>query len=351
MNTRNLHAQGISEEDENYQGSRYSEVKKAVFANPYQKVWGGSKEPPLPHYDVTARSVYEGILPGGTPDQFKEAVVRTVKTKADLRWGADGKGFRKLIHTNGVCLTGKWEITEDNEFSGYFKKGSEGLIISRISCTTSEITQGHKRAFGFAGKLYPTMDENHQELLHPASFFAMESLTGSNVSCMTDVALANGIAVRILDADFPTKIALLRAGLVFGSVDVKGTLRQLYQIAELNKEPGEVTNTPEFICITASDGHRSIDEEDFRDELLSHIFDRGDSAPLRTLSFDILVSNEGKEVGNAVTGSKFAVTNWQKIGTITFDDAVASYNSDFVLHFPHPRWRLDKNDPDSVAKK
>lgn len=40
--------EGITQEDLNYKGSRYSEVKDAVFANPYQKVWGAADESPLP---------------------------------------------------------------------------------------------------------------------------------------------------------------------------------------------------------------------------------------------------------------------------------------------------------------
>ena len=40
--------QGITLEDKNYQGTRFSDVKAALFANPYQKVWGDAKEPPLP---------------------------------------------------------------------------------------------------------------------------------------------------------------------------------------------------------------------------------------------------------------------------------------------------------------
>lgn len=38
-------------------------------------------------------------------------------------------------------------------------------------------------------------------------------------------------------------------------------------------------------------------------------------------------------------------TNWKRIGKITFDSAVASYNTDNVIHFHHPRWREDANDP------
>jgi hypothetical protein len=37
--------------------------------------------------------------------------------------------------------------------------------------------------------------------------------------------------------------------------------------------------------------------------------------------------------------------NWRRIGTITFNRAVVSYNGDFVIHFRHPTWRDDQNDP------
>jgi hypothetical protein len=37
----------------------------AIFANPYQKVWGGEDEPALPNYEVTLLSVLRGILPFG----------------------------------------------------------------------------------------------------------------------------------------------------------------------------------------------------------------------------------------------------------------------------------------------
>ncbi len=39
--------QGITDEDIGYRGSRFSEIRDAVFANPYQKVWGVVDEPPL----------------------------------------------------------------------------------------------------------------------------------------------------------------------------------------------------------------------------------------------------------------------------------------------------------------
>jgi len=39
--------EGITAEDRAYKGSRFSEVRDAVFVNPYQKVWGRPGEPPF----------------------------------------------------------------------------------------------------------------------------------------------------------------------------------------------------------------------------------------------------------------------------------------------------------------
>jgi len=33
-----------------------------------------------------------------------------------------------------------------------------------------------------------------------------------------------------------------------------------------------------------------------------------------------------------------------------FDRAVVSYNGDFVIHFNHPTWRDDPNDPSTATR-
>jgi hypothetical protein len=35
---------------------------------------------------------------------------------------------------------------------------------------------------------------------------------------------------------------------------------------------------------------------------------------------------------------------------MVFDNAVASYNGDFVIHFHHPTWRRDRNDPSTGTR-
>jgi hypothetical protein len=41
--------------------------------------------------------------------------------------------------------------------------------------------------------------------------------------------------------------------------------------------------------------------------------------------------------------------NWVRIGRLIFNEGVASYNGDFVIHFNHPTWRDDRNDPTAMT--
>ena len=41
------------DEDRVFASSRFREVVDALFANPYQRIWGGAGEPPLPVYEVS----------------------------------------------------------------------------------------------------------------------------------------------------------------------------------------------------------------------------------------------------------------------------------------------------------
>jgi hypothetical protein len=89
---------------------------------------------------------------------------------------------------------------------------------------------------------------------------------------------------------------------------------------------------------------------DFRDEIMAQIFDKGDPKPKRTLTFNIEVTDEGTTRGLPVFQRR-SFKSWRRIGRIVFDNAVASYNGDFVIHFSHPTWRDDRNDPSTATRR
>ena len=342
--------EALTSEDRGYSGSRFRDVREALFSNPYQRVWGGPGEPPLPIYPVTLRGLLQGAVRFGVGSFFRQATARAVDSAADLRWGADRRGFRRLVHPNGVCLTGRWEITEQTPYSGYFAQGSRALLVGRYSTCCAETRRGHVRSLSLVGKLFPTLDPDHVEPLRTANFFTQQDIGGDTTLYVNDVELRNApdtTAIR-RGAGIAT---LLVVGLVFDRVDRQPTIRQLYQIAELEKPPDESTRAPTFMRLLMSERQPRIEGAalDFRDEIIAQIFDKGDPAPKRTLTFHIEVTDDGVTVGTRVRERR-TFSNWRRIGRLVFDDAVASYNGDCVIHFNHPTWRDDRNDPSTATR-
>lgn len=340
----------VTDEDRGYRGSRFSEVRDAVFANPYQTVWGAAGERPWPVYRVTLASVLRGALPLGAPYFFRQAVARAVDSRADLRWGADRRGFRRLLHPNGICLTGRWEITEETPYSGYFRKDSRALLIARYSTCCTATRRGRERSLSLVGKLFPTTDPNHSDLLPTANFITQQDIGGDRTDYINDAELRNAPNTTAWRRGLGTPV-LLVTGIVFPQIDKNPTIRQLYQIAELGNPPGEPTRTPTFMRLVVDAAQPRIAGEtlDFRDEIMAQIFDPGDPAAKRTLTFHIDVTDHGTTSGpNFFQRRSFA--DWRRIGSMIFDNAVASYNGDFVIHFTHPTWRDDVNDPSTATR-
>lgn len=342
--------QGITASDLDYAGSRFSDVRAALFANAYYSTWGGPDNPPLPVYAVTLGRALRGLI-SGRHWNFLQAARRTLVSQADLRWGPNGRGFRRIVHPNGVCLTGLWEIDDapgDPAYTGYFKPGSKALIVGRYS-TGSATRSGHYRSLALVGKLYPTTNRDDPRPYRTANFVTQEDLGGAWSPTINDAELRNapdttpwkrGRALPIL---MVTAVALRLA-------NKQETIRQLYPIAELGKPDDEPTRAPEFLRLVPPPDQQRISGNrlDFRDEILSQIYDPGDDKPKRKLTFNIEVSDEGNTKG--ILRQRRIIKNWKRIGRIVFADAVASYNGDFVLHFHHPLWREDRNDPSSVTR-
>jgi hypothetical protein len=295
----------------------------------------------MPAYEVTLRSILRVL---------SQASARTVDSHADLRWGADRKGAQRLLHPNGVCLTGQWEITEETPYSGYFRKGSQALTVGRYSTCCTETRRGRMRSLALVGKLFPTTDPGHAEPLRTASFFTQQDFGGEHTDFINDAELRNAPDTRLWRRGAGMPILLL-SGLDFLRADKEPTERQLYQIAELGKPQNEPTRAPAFMRLMMDPGQPRIagEELDFRDEIMAQIFDRGDPAPKRTITFHIEVTDEGTTRGTpAFQRRTFGA--WRRIGKLVFDRAVASYNGDFVIHYNHPTWRADRNDPATATR-
>ncbi len=332
--------QGMTDEDRAYRGSTYRDVRAAAFANPYPRDEHGN----LPVFRSTLRNAFAGILPFGRPEQARIAAARTVDSRADLRWGADGRGYRKVLHPNGIVLFGTWEITADNPYTGYFAPGSRGLLVARWSSHGTETLRSQVRSIGLVGKLYPTTDPDHAEPLMPAAFITQQDLGGERTRYVNDVELTNTPSNHSYRRGIMTPV-LLRAGLNFIHHDKIPDSRQLYEVAELGKPDGVAASAPQHMLLKMAPGQRHIEggDIDYRDELAAHLDDDG------TLRFDVSVSDANRTKGRGPL-KVVRVRNWRRIGSITFHEGVVSYNGDHVLHFHHPGWREDRNDPATAVR-
>lgn len=338
-----------SAEDRGYDGSRFAEMRQALFENPYQKIWGAPGEPPLPNYQTPFKSLLRGIPPCGRHFIFRQITEREVDSGADLRWGQDRKGYRRLLHPNGICLTGLWSITEDTPYSGYFHKGSQALIVGRYS-TGTDARRARTRTLAMVGKLYPTADENHATPLRTANFMTQQDLGGEQSYYINDAELRNAPNTTAWRRGFGA-VALALEGMVFGAVDKKPSIRQLYPIAELGKPWDEPTRAPLYMRLLVAPEQPRIEgaDLDFRDEIMAQIYDRGDPQPKRTLTFNIELTDDGETRGPSFYERR-TFRNWRHVGKITFNAAVASYNGDFVTQFGHPTWRDDPNNPRTATR-
>jgi hypothetical protein len=345
--------QGLTDEEPG--PSSFKEIREALF-NPdlnkqYYRAWAGPGQKQLPIYKQTFASITRGLIARFWRDfAMLSAAKRTLKSHADLRLGSDGKGFRRLVHGMGICLRGRWEITKEGpgvSYTGYFAPGSVGRVIARYSLGGNDPRNGRYRSLGLVGKIFPPAD-NEDEITDRAHFITQEDLGGAYTESVIDVQLTNSPPVTLLKRGYgvfsflAVIVALLRA-------DREPSERQLYEVAELGKRPGVPTSCPPFMRLTIDNATPppQPNELDFRDEILGLMYNRDDAKAKHELVFKIEVSEKGQRTWL----QRVKDQEWHEIGRLTFEEAVASYNGDFVIHFHHPVWRKDRNDPASVARR
>jgi hypothetical protein len=297
--TKNRDEADAFDEARPYAGSSFADVWRLVKANPYHS---------LPHDQVTLASFFEGLQ-----NRLLAAGRRSLHDGHDVL-----PYFDKLIRPNGICLSGTWRIDALTPYSGYFRGGREGLVIVRASVGLSETQSGRFRAFGMAGKLYPTTDRASMGKLKTANFFVIDDNSGTLLDHYLDAPMVTEPRLSF-NAGLLQNVAVL-ASVAFAQrlADASPGSRQLYPIAELGGE--SPARTPKFMMIRGAPGSR-VKAADFRDQL--HVADYDGVIP-----FEILVRDDTKNP-------------WAVIGRMELDDDVCSCGCDHRLHFSHPLWRRD----------
>lgn len=286
-----------------------------LIKHSFQDVWSEVASDPLS--TLPQETISLGKLFTFSKNIILADAKRTLVDRADI-----SEHFDKLAHPNGICLKGIWKIHSENPYSGYFKNSTKALIIARASSAMSKTKRGEIRAFGVAGKIFPTTDEKQINDEHTANFFVIDDLGGTDAEHFTDVKLTNEPEVSTTSEVVKNLLYALKVAKAFGDADKNPNIRQLYEISELGEEDKSNIITPKWMKISAQKG-QTVDAEDFRDEF---IFTNN-----KKIVFDISIASK------EVNGKK----DWKTIGTITFNTSVVSTSCDHRLHFHHPKWRDD----------
>ena len=285
----------------NYSGSNFSSVWQQVSSDVYTE---------LPENKVKLSNFFNSDT-----DLLASSAKRTIVNKNDIL-----PKFKKLLHPNGICLKGIWKIEKQNKYSGYFKKNSQGLIISRISVALSETKKGSYRGFGITGKIFPTTDEKDKQKYLTANFFTIDDLSGTLAESILDTQLTNRPKVSVrLGSIFEADIASA-AAIALSRADQNPLVRQMYEVATLGKsnQAAQPIVVPALFKLSGTNGQARNGSDDFREEILLQITNEG------YIEFDISVADKHKP--------------YTKIGTIKYIEAVASDSCDHRLHFAHPKF-------------
>lgn len=295
--------------------SRFNDVQAVVFGMPKTAespveqaelaVYAAGQ---LPQYPVTAsRMVVGGV------NLLRRDAERTLRDTVDFY-----PRLEKLVHANGICLAGRWQIDSATPYTGYFKQGAEGLWLGRASVSLSETKRGQPRGFAMAGKLFPTLDPT--KTVPTASFFLADVLSGTQREHYLQTAMTNQPKIGFRFAAIPLMFQVSRA---FSGLDKQAGYRPVDNIAALG-EPvaGSAIRAPKFLMLRPSPNNPLNDAVDFRDELnLS-------KAHAPAWQWQIWVSDQASSPTDE---------GWQKIGQITANQSIVSYGCDRQLHFAHPR--------------
>jgi hypothetical protein len=288
-----------------YQGSTFREIRNQLLSDRYEE---------LPTYPITLKSFF-----GLFRNKLFDGCLRTLNEKSDLL--PKSRRYQKLVHPLGIALLGKWLITEENPYTGYFKNGSKALVIVRSSVFLQTTRQGSPRGFALAVKLFPTM--NPDQRVRTADLFTIDVLAGTYTKYYTDVALTNEPSLGFNRDVFRLFGVILVTFATFFRANINPFFRPLWPVAELGLRRDEPANAPQWIMVKADPDCGKVDRKDLRDELRVENYKHG------RLIFNIWVAPK-----QLLSGGK---KDWKRIGRIELTESVTSYSCDHCLAFTHPK--------------
>ena len=290
--------------------TRFETLKSEIFKQPYSQ---------LPQYKVKKRLF--GSEKKIDENKLLEAAKRTFESSDDL---IELPTKQKLLNANGICFSGTWNINQENEYTGLYKKGSNVNAIVRASVALSGTAQKNKRAFGMAIKLLPADIAQGPSL----NAFVLHSMGGTITKHVLDLELDNEPPLGRLPkfSDLSTALRLRRdlekADKAYGASKPDASFRPVSVFAEYNSQN---SISPRWLRLSAMDEQR-VDKEDFRDELNIENYSKN------TIRYQIEVAGN-----NNNDNQKKKNAQWKSIGLLELTDSVTSSACDLNLHFQHPK--------------
>ena len=169
------------------------------------------------------------------------------------------------------------------------------------------MTRGYRRAFGIAGKVYPTLDP-HQKV-KPGNFVTVNYLTGTKEAHITDIAPTNQPGVG------PAIAANIINRIIFRLMDTRPGYRQLYLIQTLQCSSSAAPLRPTLIQLKGAEPHTL------------------DTMPSRSASSSPSANYPGNKLTYEIRVKMFDDLNWSKIGRIEFTEDGICEGCDKRIHF------------------
>lgn len=298
-----------------YIGSSFSEVLGVIKDSgsaPAQaqdnEEWSVYRSGVLPQYKMNFKTIFHA------PSSLQADARRTLSDGYDYY-----ERLTKKLHPNGVCVAGTWNIENTSPYTGLFRP-NQSLFIGRISVAMEATDFDSRRGFGFAGKIFPTMDVD--QVAKTANFFTVDVLTGQSEQYFMKTSTTNQPEIG-----FPNLLDL--SGTFLGiqikkaleEVDSNPGFRPLTPIASSGETLKEIKQ-PKWMRLKVDQGQILNTESDFRNEVLKAV------AENKLLKVGIYVSDKGPDRNSEKV--------WTRLGTIKINRAYVSYGCDRKLHFAHP---------------
>jgi hypothetical protein len=293
-------------EPEAYKGSTVAEVWSAIKAKPNEG---------------TPKAVISKLTDFLGSRSIKQDARQTLDKKFDLF----AAPRRKLAHPHGLCYLGIWKIDTASDFTGLFEKGTRAPIIVRASEAIGYVNRGNRRAFGFAGKIFPGVNPDDKKQMeevvsYTADFFTVDDLGGTDLDQFLKSSFTNAPPVTIDERTSPNVITLGAIfGKTFGDADKQPGVRQVYPLSESGLKAASDAVTPETLRIVGGEFGVKKTELDFRTEAL--------------------LANHTKPVIMGIDVRKTVKDEYQRIGEVQLLEDTISVACDEALHFHHPVWK------------